>query len=81
MAVYNVMLEGREPEKGFLITFEVASVSESSAKKIALNEAKGMGLNIIGVEEVSFKRKLKPSEKPGILKVYGKAYFDIEDLN
>ena len=78
MSVYSVMLEGRENQKGFLITIDVAGSSQASAKSLALAEASRRGLQIIGVEEVSRKAKSAGSATPEVIKVYGKSYFDLE---
>jgi hypothetical protein len=78
MLVYDVMLEGREHEKGFLITFEVAGLSRVEAESLALSEARKRKLVIIRVEETSRKTGTTAEGEPRVLKVYGKGYFDVD---
>ena len=74
--VYSIMLEGRDEGRSFLITLDVVGPSRTAAKKVALDEAARRGLEIIGVEEVTRKGSHQAPIGSGVLKVYGKAYFD-----
>jgi hypothetical protein len=73
------MLEGRDAGRGFLVTLDVAGTSQAHAEKIALDKAKNLGLSILGIEEVTLKRKAKVSYGPGVIKTYGKAYFELDE--
>ena len=78
MMVRSVMLEGRESGMGFLMTFDVASDSEEEAIRLALCEARELDLDIVGVEEVSLKSEIHAGSAPGVLKRYGKGFFDLQ---
>ena len=74
MQVYSVMLEGIDASMGYFINVEVAAISSSSAAKLAEEHARGLGLSIVGVEEVTRTGRSSSSE-PKVLATSGKSYF------
>jgi hypothetical protein len=79
MLIYSIMLEGRDAGRGFLVTLDVAGSSQAHAERLALDEAKNLGLSILGIEEVTLKRKAKMPREAGVIKTYGKAYFQLDE--
>lgn len=79
MVVYSVMLEGDESGKHFLVTLDVLGFSQAQAETLAMAEAERRNLSIVAIEEVNVKGSSDVSAGPGVLKVYGKAYFDAQE--
>lgn len=76
MQIYSVMLEGMDASMGFFVNVEVAALNASSAAKLAEEHTRELGLNIIGIEEITRTGRSSSSE-PKVLSISGKSYFPI----
>lgn len=78
IALYSIMLEGRFGGKGFLVSMDVTSESAEIAERIALQEAKLKGWDIVGIEETMKKESKRViNAQPGVQRIYGRAFFDL----
>ena len=74
---YNVMLEDLDGENGYFKTYEVFADTHARAKEIAYADAAKSGLNIISCKEVEGQSEfLETHSNYGVLKRYGKSYFE-----
>ena len=76
MNLYAVMLEGRDAEKPFFVTFDVVSTEAEEAVALAKARASADGLDIVRLEEVSPKEASLAANTAEVVKVYGRAFFD-----
>jgi hypothetical protein len=68
------MLEGTDDSLGYFMNFEVAARDPSQAEQLARERAQQLGLNIVGVEELTDTTKSFSSD-PQVLSTSGKSYF------
>lgn len=79
MKTFAVMSEGREAGQGYIVSIGVVANHGEEAKRIALEAATRIGLKIIGVEDIEEKTDVVgAASSPGVARVYGKAYFELE---
>ncbi len=72
---FNVMLEGEDLDRRYLVTIEVLAENEQNVINLAFDKAKEERLNILGIEEISVKEYGVNQGNEAITKVYGKSYF------
>lgn len=70
------MLEGRDEDGRYLVTLDTSASDEDQGKEIAIEEATRLGMEIVGVEEC--ERRAETDRRAGVVKVYGKTYFDTD---
>ena len=71
------MLEGTDQRGRYLITLDVSSYDDEQAVTDAAQEATKLGLMIVGVEECECRGTTE--NLIGLVKVYGKAYFAVNE--
>ena len=76
MNIFNVVLEGKDFNKFYFISYDVYSETKDEAIFIAKNQAKKKKLNIINVEEAQLIKGNINCKKMKIKKEYGKVFFD-----
>jgi len=72
--IYSVMLEGTDGSMGYFMNFEVAARDPIQAEELARQRARELGLNVVGVEEITDTTK-SFSSSPQVLSTSGKSYF------
>jgi hypothetical protein len=77
--IFDVMLEGKEGNMGYYITYTVSGTNKEIAIENACNEANRNGLEITQIEEVELIEvngdNIKSNE---ILKISGKSFFNLD---
>lgn len=77
---FIVMLEGLDGQYGYYISYEVIASDEVQAQSIARADALESGLYIVACEEVELQGEYVDSiPEAGILKKFGKSYFDKDE--
>ncbi|MFW6151925.1 MAG: hypothetical protein ACOC6C_03020 [Verrucomicrobiota bacterium] len=81
MHCFTVMLEGREDEQHYFVSFDVAAPDQKTAVSIAQDKAVCLGYSIVGVEDVDTQSiSALTVSTPQVLKVYGRSFFEPSEL-
>ncbi len=75
--VYEVLLEGRDGDQGYFISFKVSTKNEDRARELSLQKANDNGLEIVNIEEVENVGEVFSDEEKAE-QSSGKSYFSLE---
>lgn len=71
------MLEGKDLDKGYFISFKVICATAERAQELSFHMATELGLDIVNVEEVELVHLISPSSSERVEQSSGKSYFKL----